>query len=344
MDGIWFTAALTIIGIGLSFSMLQPFLKPLAGAVFIAVASYPLHIWIRREVPGENRPALITTLVVLLAVILPAVLLTGTALRQARGLAGRVGRFVQGGGIDRLLDRLVSLNLDRFGVTIPTTDEIRGWLLSHAEALSQASLQAAGSVIGNVTAMFVTLTLGLFFLFFCLRDGPGLFRRLASMAPIKLEYVNRLADTVHNTMRANVYGIIAVGIAQGAVTSGMFTILGLPGPAFWGVCAGIASMLPPFGSALIWAPGAIYLMATGSITKGVILAAVGSIGISSLDNIIRPLVIQGRVQMNTLTVLLSLLGGLQAFGILGLFAGPVIFTVTLELIKILREEIATSRS
>jgi predicted PurR-regulated permease PerM len=185
-----------------------------------------------------------------------------------------------------------------------------------------------------------TSLMTIFFLFFSFRDGERLWRNVTSLSPLSPEQTAHLAATVRDTMAANVYGVLAVGVAQGAATGLLLAAAGLPSPILWGCVAAIASILPPFGASVVWFPAGAALIIMGSTGKGAAVLAVGALGVASLDNIIRPLVLQGRVQMGTLAILVSLLGGLQAFGLLGLFAGPVIFALTAELGKMLWAEYA----
>lgn len=342
-DAIWFALLLTAAAVWLCFEIVQPFLRTLFAAFFVAIAIYPFHIWLRRNVPGENRPALITTVVALLVIVLPTILFSTIAVEQGRALYATISEFITSGKIDDMLDKVRGSRFGRLGVEIPTSESLQGLVKTHGEGIGKVSLTAAGSLIGNILGMIVSLGMVIFFLFFFLRDGERLYRNLRIMMPLTLEQTDRLAEVVHSTMAANVYGILAVGVAQGAVTGLAFLLLGIPHGAFWAVVAGIASIFPLFGSAAVWIPGAIYLLLTGHVGGGIVLLIVGFALIANLDNVIRPLVIQDKVQMSTLAVLISLLGGVQAFGLLGLFAGPVILSLTGELFKILFEEITIWR-
>lgn len=342
-DAIWLLAALTAIALWLCYGMVEPFLRPLFYAIFTAIAVYPLHLWIRRHVPGENRPALITTLLALLVIVLPTIFFAQIAVQQGLSVYNGVSDYLKTGGLDRLLEKMQKIPLHHFGLEHPTSEKLAALVQANREKIGAFGISAAGSIINNLVGFIAVLILTLFFLFFCLRDGETAYRRVRVLLPLTLEQSDRLSNTVHNTMLANVYGILAVGLAQGGLTAIGFLVLGVPHGVFWGVVAGILSVLPVIGSTAVWLPGAIWLMATGSVVKGIILLAFGFVVIANADNVIRPLVIQGKVQMNTLAVLISLLGGVAAFGLIGLFAGPLILTLTGELLKILFEEIGEFR-
>jgi predicted PurR-regulated permease PerM len=342
-DAIWLLAGLTAVALWLCYGMVAPFLRPLFAAIFVAIAVYPLHLRVRRRVPGENRPALVTTLIALLGIVVPAVFFAQIAIAQGVSVYSGVSAFIKTGGLNRLIEKLENLPLERLGLEPLTSDRLAQLFQTHGEKIGSFGISAAGSVLNNLVSILVFLVLTLFFLFFCLRDGERAYRRLRVLLPLTLEQTDRLSNTVHNTMAANVYGILAVALAQGGLTAVAFLLLGVPHGVFWGVIAGILSVLPVVGATAVWLPGAIWLMFAGSVVKGIVLLAFGFAIIANADNVVRPLVIQGKVQMNTLAVLISLLGGVAAFGLIGLFAGPVILTVTGELLKILFEEIGELR-
>lgn len=338
-----FLLLLTGIALWFCFEMVQPFLKAGFSAAFIAIGFYPLHEFLKRHVPGESRPALLSTLIVILVVILPTIFLASVVIKQGQGVYQRAAAFLSEGGADKAFEWLHRSPLGQFNLPIQSVEDAQGWLQENIERLSTAGLSVAKFLVGNVSVIVGNLLLTAFIMFFCFRDGHRAFRQLASITPLSIEQVNRLSNTVHETMRANVYGIVIVGLIQGLLTTIIFIILGLHSPAFWGVFAGFASILPPFGASIVWFPAAIGLMATGHLVKGLILIGLGAGVISSSDNIVRPIVIQGRVSMGTLAVLISILGGMQAFGLIGLFAGPVIFCLTTELLKQLRESLSANK-
>ena len=123
-----------------------------------------------------------------------------------------------------------------------------------------------------------------------------------------------------------------------------FWFLGLRSPILWGVVTAACSLVPVVGSALVWLPAALFLVASGHWAKGVILLAWGAGFVSIVDHIVRPYVVGGRARMNSLLVFFSLLGGIQAFGILGIFLGPLVLSITLALLGMLRETARAWRS
>ena len=134
------------------------------------------------------------------------------------------------------------------------------------------------------------------------------------------------------------YGVVAVALAQGTLGAIGYAIAGLPSVVIWSVATALMSMIPLAGAASVWAIASIYLLAIGSWGKAIFMVAWGAGVISTADNIVRPLVLSGRVKLHTLLIFFSLLGGVKAFGIIGLFVGPIIVSVAMALLKILQEE------
>jgi predicted PurR-regulated permease PerM len=135
-----------------------------------------------------------------------------------------------------------------------------------------------------------------------------------------------------------VYGGLVVAAVQGALTGLALWVFGVPSPVLWGVVASFFALLPLVGTAVVWVPASIYLIATGSWIKGLILAAWGAFVVGTIDNVLRPYLISGRVQMHTLLIFFAVFGGVKVFGFLGLFIGPVVLAVTITLLSMLRDE------
>ena len=228
--------------------------------------------------------------------------------------------------------------LERLGLPELSASDLQVWLAGHAESLSRKALSLLGTVAGSVLSSAGAVLFILFVLYFCFAAGASTYRRVVSFTPLSIQQANRLASTVRDAIAANVNGVLIVGLVQGGLTGAAFFFAGLPSAVFWGIVAGVASVLPPFGAAVVWLPGAIYLAIHGDYWRASLLAAFGALVIASADNVIRPIVVGTKVPLGPLPILLSIFGGLQTFGLIGLFLGPVLFAATVEAIRMLREE------
>lgn len=340
-----FLILVTLAAGALCLWILRPFLQPMLAAVFTGIAFAPVHGWLRSRLVGDNRSALAAAILVMLTVVVPVFLLAVVMSSDLERFYKSVQQYISGGAAQLTLDSLHSRLPEVVRQRLAAQNmDLAGSVGQYVETVARYLLARLGNIAGSVGSFFVTAILTLFILFFVFRDGRNWLRKLAALTPLTLEQWQRLENTVEHTMKGNVYGLLAVAVAQGLLTSITFVILGLGSPVLWGVVAGFASVLPAFGAGLVWLPAAVILMATGHVLKGLLLVGIGAGIISSADNVIRPLVIQGRVPMGTLTILFAILGGVQAFGLIGLFIGPVIFALAVELFAMLREEFTARRT
>ena len=157
------------------------------------------------------------------------------------------------------------------------------------------------------------------------------------MLPLTREQSTRLVSRINETIIASVYGGIAVGFAQGLLTGVAFWLLGLPSPALWGTVAALASLIPVVGTGLVWVPATAILLLSGHWMKGLTLSICGAAVIAQIDALVRPYIVSGRAKINSLLIFFALLGGVKAFGLMGIFIGPVIVAVTIVLLDMLRE-------
>ena len=143
---------------------------------------------------------------------------------------------------------------------------------------------------------------------------------------------------MRTTIVSNVYGMVAVGLIQGALTAIGWWMTGLRAAPLWGAIAAILSFVPLLGPSLVWIPGALVLATRGRWIQAAVLFAWGTVVVSGADYIVRPRFAGGRANANTLLVLLSLLGGLKVFGAIGIIAGPVVLSAVTALLSMVREE------
>jgi predicted PurR-regulated permease PerM len=133
------------------------------------------------------------------------------------------------------------------------------------------------------------------------------------------------------------HGVVTIATIQGILCGGMFWLLGIPAAALWGLVTVFASVVPFVGTAAVWVPGTVYLLAIGAWPKAIVLAVWGAAVVSSVDNFLRPRLVAGRVQLSGLAMFVAMLGGLQAFGALGIILGPVLFATAAGIVDVLRE-------
>lgn len=323
------TFLLLLIAVSLAFGwILWPFYGAIFWGVVLAILFMPMYR--RLLVSSRQRPtlaALATLLVILLIVILPVTLITALLIQEGSVVFQRI----QSGELNfsQYLQQIVGALpawlmqwLDRFG--LGDLDALQRRLATGAAQSSQVIAARAFNIGQNTFDLLINFFIVLYLVFFLLRDGAGLSRRINEAIPLPTQDKRALLGKFATVTRATVKGNILVAIAQGALGGLAFAFLGVHGAVLWAVVMAFLSLLPAVGAALIWLPVAIYLLVTGAIWQGVALIAYGVLVIGLVDNVLRPILVGKDTKMPDYLVLMSTLGGMSLFGLNGFVIGPVI--------------------
>jgi predicted PurR-regulated permease PerM len=324
----WFLILLGVVTLAFLWLTLD-FIEPVFWAAVLAVIFNPLQRQLETHVGGrKTQAALISLLAIVLVVFLPLVLLGVAVSQEALNLYNRI----QDGSVDlqqyvtRINPVLRDLSL-RLGIE-PGSIQQR---IYQAAGVAAQTVATQAVVVGqNLLSVVAKTALMLYLLFFFLRDGDNLLAVLGDAIPMGDGRQRTLFSRFASVTRATLKGSLLIGLVQGALGGLLFLVLGLRAPVFWGVIMAMLSLLPLVGPALVWAPFAIFLMLTGSITKGIILTVGGAVVVGTVDNILRPIFVGRETRMPDYMVLLSTLGGLSVFGPAGFVAGPVIAALFLS--------------
>jgi len=308
------------------FAMMMPFFQPILWAVTLAVLFQPMHERFAQHSPEhKNRSALLTLLLILFAVIAPSLFLLTAVASEGLGLYEAIssGKIDVSYTIYWLQDKLpmVSTLTEQLGMDI---EEIKANI--SASALSSGQWFAAHLfTFGQNTMRFALFFfIMLYLLFFFLRDGKQLVNTIITVLPIGDDNERQLLNKFAEVSKATIKGTLVVGAVQGAMGGITFALLGLHSALLWGVAMALLSVLPAIGSALIWFPAVLFLLANGLIIKALILFLIGAFVIGSVDNILRPILVGRDTKMPDYLILLSTLGGITLLGISGFVLGPVI--------------------
>jgi predicted PurR-regulated permease PerM len=191
---------------------------------------------------------------------------------------------------------------------------------------------AAGA--GGALLSFAFIAVATFLL---LRHGEALVATIPDLLPFERKRSEALLLRIRDVVHACMHGVVTIATIQGILCGGMFWLLGIPAAALWGLVTVFASVVPFVGTAAVWVPGTVYLLATGAWPKAIVLAVWGAAIVSSVDNLLRPKLVAGRVRLSGLAMFVAMLGGLQAFGALGIILGPVLFATAAGIVDVLRE-------
>lgn len=307
-------------------------LWPFAGAVFWAVALailfHPLNRRLLTRMPRHRTSAaLLTLLLCLTVVILPLIAISLSVIQEAVSVYQRMNSGQMDLGaytlqIKAALPEWLLGILDRLNLT--TLTEIQQRLSNVAVEAAKTFATNAVNLGQNTMSFVVSFGIMLYLLFFLLRDGLQLANRVRDAIPLNTEHKTQLLSKFTTVIKATVKGNLAVAAAQGALGGLIFWIMDIQAPVLWGVLMAFLSLLPAIGAGLIWGPVAIYFLATGDWSKGLILTAYGVLVIGLVDNILRPLLVGKDTKMPDYIVLISTLGGMSLFGLTGFVLGPAI--------------------
>ncbi len=323
------TFLLLIVTISLAFAwILWPFYGAILWGTVLAILFAPLCRRLSKAMRHRRTlAALATIVIILLLVILPLVMLAASLLQEGSTLYARMqsgelnpGQYFR--DIFNALPAWVTRLLDRFGLTNLALMQER--LSANLTKTSQFLVGQALDVGQNTFDFIVGFFLMLYLLFFLLRDGEALARRIKNAIPLHADHLRDLFAKFAIVIRATVKGNIVVAIVQGALGGLIFWLLDINAPVLWGALMAIFSLLPAVGAALVWAPVAIYLLVTGAVWQGVVLIAYGVLVIGLVDNVLRPILVGKDTKMPDYVVLISTLGGIAIFGLNGFVIGPVI--------------------
>lgn len=308
--------------------LLVPYYTAVLWAVILAILFFPLHKRLERFLGGRSTiAALLTVLLCICLVILPALALLASLVQEGTSLYQRISS----NEID------LNAHLLRLQSVLPTF--VDDWLNSlklggfselWAE-LSSGVMEAGQSIAGGVLSFgqntlqfFISMGLMLYLLFFLFRDGASLGRMMRHSIPLSDDYTRQFLDKFAAVVRATVRGNVIIAIIQGTIGGISFWALGIEAALLWGVVMTFLSMLPAVGAAIVWIPAAIWLFLVGAWIKGIIMVVIGALVIGLVDNLLRPPLVGQGARLPDYVVLISTVGGISLFGLSGFVIGPLI--------------------
>lgn len=327
---------LAILGF-LLYQILLPFFGPLAWALFIAFLLHPLHIRLVRSFHGRASLSAALLTVATIAILIGPLTALGAAfatqvadlLQYAQQLAAdRRSDFSDVATIPVLGQALTWLQ-ESFGITFA---QMRGWAVEAARNALQFLASISGTIFLGAVGTVIGFILTMFLLFFMIRDGQQMLATARALIPASQTDKSRLFRHLAGVTRAMVFGTGVTALTQGALVAIAFAILGLPSPIVFGVLAALFALVPMAGTPVVWVPAVLILAAQQRWGAAAFLLIWG-IGVTTLDNFLRPYLVAGRADVNTLTVFIGVLGGVSTFGPIGVFLGPVVLALVIALIR-----------
>lgn len=330
-----------------SFRIIWPFMTSILLGAILVILTFPIYRRVRYRLKGRSEWSAVIMLVgITFLIFVPALVLSMLLVQQANVVIERL----QSGDAQAMLQRIdISSRLEfvkRFApnfdpasisperLILPAIQRIPGWVARHGTAV-------LGGIAGIVIGFFLVLLSSYFFYV----HGQTIVRELTDLSPLPNRYDREFVTKFSNVVDATFRGQMFTAIAQGFATGIGLAIANVPGAGFWGAVAAILSLLPMVGAAAVWVPATIFLYVSASMGDRpwwhAIFMTIWGVGpVSLVDNVVRPWAMQGKTQMPAIPLLFAVLGGLQAFGFVGLVIGPLVFSLLMTSLDIYKRAFA----
>lgn len=320
-------AAVVLVSAGFVW-LLLPYYGAILWATILAILFNPLQRGLERWLGGRrNVVAALSVLACICIVVLPSSVILASLAEEASNLYTRIStrEFDPGALLEQaqstlppaLLNALSSLHLGPIA-------EIQARLTAFFLQASQAIATSTLAIGQNTAQLFIGLGIMLYLLFFLFRDGLDLLAAIRAASPFSDAHTDHVLGKFTSVVRATVKGNVIIAAIQGAIGGATFWMLGIEAALLWGVLMAVLSLLPAIGAGLVWVPAAIVLLLSGSYLKGAALLAVGTLIISTVDNLLRPPLVGKGTMLPDYLILISTVGGLSLIGMNGFVLGPVI--------------------
>ncbi len=333
-----YTTVSLIIIVGLFYlfyKVLSPFLSTIAWAMVLSITFYPLYNVFLKLIKRPWAASLITLIIILMLIIGPFTYIVGSLVNEITNIY----ITIEDKGFETITKiqehpRFASVFEKISSYKILEDFDLQEGTVTTLKAIGKYIAQHISDLFKNAVILIVSFIIMCLTIFYFLKDGAILTSYIKKLLPFTDKQKKRLEQRVKEMVIAAIYGGLAVGVAQGTLGGFAFFMFGISSPVFWGTTMAFFSLVPVFGTFLVWGPAGLILILSGSYAKGIGLLLFGMLVISTVDNIIKPLIIGGRTKLHILLVFFSVLGGIKFFGFLGFILGPLIAALCLSLLEI----------
>ena len=341
LAGIIFFGLLAVALLYSAFVILWPFITAILLGAILVTLTFPTYRRLRDRMNGKSsRAAIVMLVAITLLVVVPLTIIGILLVQQANTVFQRLQSVDTQQMLHRidLTSRLQWLRriapafdpamLSPERLLLPAVRLVPAWVASHGAA-----------VVGEVASLLLDLALMLLSAFFFYIEGETILVELSILSPLPAQYDREFASQFKEVIDATFRGQVSSTVAQGIATGVGLAIAGVPGPVFWGAVVAVFGLLPMVGAAIVWIPAAIYLYIGASMGdrphwQWIFLTIWGLLVVQLIDHVVRPLVMRGKSQLPAIPLLFAALGGLHAFGFVGLVIGPLVFSLLMSIIDI----------
>ncbi|NQV09443.1 AI-2E family transporter [Candidatus Woesearchaeota archaeon] len=340
----YLTIALFLFLAYISWLVLKPFVVTIISSGLLAYVFYPLYEKLVAKTGKKRISSIIMTLIILLLILVPFVFVTNMLTKEAYSSYVMIKeRFGDDGSLK--LDCENPSLICTLSSYMFTDSGFSSYLTEIVQKGSSYIINSTSNFLFSIPGRFLELFVLLFVLYYLFVDGEYFMKKAWAFLPIKSSHKENIAKKVSNITYAVIYGYILTALLQGAVAGIGYFVVGLSSPLLWTIMTALVALLPFFGSAIVWFPISVYIFINGLLSssplmmgKGVGLFIYGIIIISGIDNIVRPKLIGGKSKVHPAIVLIGVLGGLVAFGFIGILLGPLILVLLTTFMEIYQGE------
>jgi predicted PurR-regulated permease PerM len=321
--------------------IMWPFAQPLLWAALAAIMFQPLYRWMLRKFGGRrNAAASASLLVIFFAVLVPALWLGTLVVQEALNLVSTLQQqpldlTITFDRVYSMLPQMAQEAIDRSGWAdmANVQKKLEGVLAQSAGMIASQAVSIGSGALG----FLLSFSVGLYVMFFLLRDGERIGRTVLRTIPVERSISERLAERFLGIVRATIKGSGVVGVVQGVMGGITFLIVGLESALFFGVLMTIFALVPVIGAGAVYVPVGLWLLVAGEVWQGVFVLVVGFFVISSADNVLRPILVGRDTGIPDWIILVTTLGGISFLGFSGIVLGPLVAGLFLASWSILRE-------
>ncbi len=339
----WMLIVALILAAYASYCLIEPYIGAIILAFIISLLYYPIHERIEQALTNRpNTAAILSCLMLTIIIVIPLLIIFSSIVAQGTNFSKESYLWITNGGAQELMAHpAVHHSLEVINKWIPFASidpqSIIQKVATFASQLGTEVFNLSAQIVSDATNFIFKFVLMLFVLFFLLRDHDKMVSTLRLAIPLTRSQEDILLDEVEKVAKSAVMGAFLTALAQGVAGGFAMWLAGFHG-LFWGSIIAFASFIPMIGTALIWIPASVYLMLTGDWQWALFLVIWSVVIVGSIDNVLRPLLMQGNSGMNTLFIFFSILGGLHLFGLIGVIYGPIIFALTAVLFRLYEVE------
>lgn len=338
---IWFFLAILGFTIYLSYKVFAPFIHSFVLACVFSALSYPIYQFFLHKISRKTWAAMAVLVLITIVVAIPVTLFVAGLVPQAVSSIKQLNQWLAGQHLSDMISTHIDPVLAWIDVHMPELDiqsfDVKATMVKLSSKVGENLIRTGYFIMGNVANMAIHFVLILCIMFYLLINGESVIRRVMYLSPLKPHQTAVVIERMRSTSKAVFGGGLALATLQGIVGGIGLAIVDIP-PLFWGTVMAFAALVPVVGTGLVWVPAVIFLFLSGETGSAIFLFIWCAGIVCSLDTILRPFLLRDGVKVPVVFLFLSILGGVQAFGMLGLLYGPMILALLAVMLTIYGEE------